>query len=316
MALAPDATFAHLSPLKEWDVPVSFSRLLLPENVKSPDPIPFYWWPDLDKGWSLCEKRIGGSGIIGTPGAGTPSGTGTSSGTGTLSVAGMPPGTTAPGTTAPAMTAPAMTAPVVGAAEEGTARARRSARSKSRAAAAAPTSVPQDESATARALLQRCSTTPFLQKLWNMLDDPRNKDTLRWHASGAAFEIIDRRRMQSHVLPQHFRHANLCSFQRQLNYFGFSRDGAKSRLLYMHEHFHRDRPQDAVLIRRRTNRGGAKGHHVHRYFGRRLQAYAKPATIATGSCTCDDHAQPPGRVADSPRRAARLPRMAPTSSTL
>jgi hypothetical protein len=118
--------------------------------------------------------------------------------------------------------------------------------------------------AEAMAIVSRCSTTPFLVKLWAMLD-PANADALEWCGDGDQFEIRCPDKMSRDVLPKYFRHNNFSSFQRQLNYFGFRKTGRGTRgCLYYHEDFCLHRPHDVLRIRRKTNTGGAKGHHTNK----------------------------------------------------
>lgn len=119
---------------------------------------------------------------------------------------------------------------------------------------------------TARQIVAKCSTTPFLVKLWNMLDEPENALAIEWDATGDSFEVKDPVLMSRDVLPKHFRHNNFSSFQRQLNYFGFRKTGkGKGRgCVYTHEDFCLRRPHDVLRIRRKTNTGGAKGHHTNK----------------------------------------------------
>ena len=110
-------------------------------------------------------------------------------------------------------------------------------------------------------IARSCSTTPFLGKLWSMLED----GVLQWCTSGASFEVdlskAGAARL-SQALSLYFRHNRCTSFQRQLNYFGFrSRIEDNNVRVYAHPHFRRNRPDELVRIRRATNRGGAKGHH-------------------------------------------------------
>ena len=119
--------------------------------------------------------------------------------------------------------------------------------------------------AEAMAIVSRCSTTPFLVKLWAMLD-PKNAAALEWDATGESFEVKDPGAVAKDVLPRHFRHNNFSSFQRQLSYFGFRKAGRGSRgVRYSHQDFCLHRPHDVLRIRRKTNGGGAKGHHTNKH---------------------------------------------------
>jgi len=59
---------------------------------------------------------------------------------------------------------------------------------------------------------------------------------------GLAFVVTDERTFESSVLPKHYKHAQMNSFLRQLNMYGFRRvDGVE--LTWQHGAFRRDRPQ-------------------------------------------------------------------------
>jgi len=103
-------------------------------------------------------------------------------------------------------------------------------------------------------IVAQASTTPFLVKLWAMLADEGNKHAIAWDTTGDAFEVLSPEMMSKHVIPQHFRHNNFSSFQRQLNYFGFKKIGKGAYgCLYQHENFRRDFPALVLQIRRKTN---------------------------------------------------------------
>ena len=97
---------------------------------------------------------------------------------------------------------------------------------------------------------------------------------------GDSFEIKSPPLMTKQVLPQHFKHNNFSSFQRQLNYFGFKKvhfmfvelqdfnfnivnkianlmqiGKGDSGCMYQHEKFRRGFPELVLEIRRKTNSG-------------------------------------------------------------
>jgi len=103
-------------------------------------------------------------------------------------------------------------------------------------------------------IVSQASTTPFLVKLWAMLTDEGNTQAIAWDATGDLFEVRSPDLMSKKVLPQHFRHNNFSSFQRQLNYFGFKKTGkGEYGCLYQHEKFRRGFPELVLQIRRKTN---------------------------------------------------------------
>ena len=65
----------------------------------------------------------------------------------------------------------------------------------------------------------------FLQKLWEMLADPANFYVISWDPPGLTFRVRSPQLMNERVLGKYFRHNNFSSFQRQLNYFSFSKCG-------------------------------------------------------------------------------------------
>ena len=61
----------------------------------------------------------------------------------------------------------------------------------------------------------------FVVKLFDMLNAKRHADIVSWHAGG--FVIWDRARFASTVLPVLFNHQNFSSFERQMNFYSFSK---------------------------------------------------------------------------------------------
>ncbi|GAA5950620.1 hypothetical protein JCM10213_006939 [Rhodosporidiobolus nylandii] len=125
---------------------------------------------------------------------------------------------------------------------------------------------------------------PFIQKLYALLQDPRSYgDVITWSTEGDAFFVQHSERFLTSVLPATFSHANIHSFTRQLNVYGFTRyTVAQLRLAlnnptasasdysgWSHPHFRRDgaaslhflnpRPSRARLLRKLEKQyGGLK----------------------------------------------------------
>ncbi|KAJ3527666.1 hypothetical protein NMY22_g9701 [Coprinellus aureogranulatus] len=57
----------------------------------------------------------------------------------------------------------------------------------------------------------------FLQKLYEMVNDPKNHDLIRWSEAGDSFFVLDHERFAHDVLGRWFKHRNFSSFVRQLN---------------------------------------------------------------------------------------------------
>uniref|UniRef100_A0AC34R350 HSF-type DNA-binding domain-containing protein n=1 Tax=Panagrolaimus sp. JU765 TaxID=591449 RepID=A0AC34R350_9BILA len=105
----------------------------------------------------------------------------------------------------------------------------------------------------------------FLVKLLKMLEDPELQHILCWDESGQSFHIIDSSTFSEEVLPQYFKHRNLNSFVRQLNFYGFRKltsvdktslyymENSVDDLHFMHSKFVRGLPQLMFEIKRQTN---------------------------------------------------------------
>jgi hypothetical protein len=95
----------------------------------------------------------------------------------------------------------------------------------------------------------------FLSKLWHILSEEEHFSICSWDAAGEHFEVKHTQEMSDKILPKYFRHNKFSSFQRQLNYFGFKKIGkGSSGSLYSHPLFHRDKPEQVLKIRRKTNK--------------------------------------------------------------
>ncbi|KAF0716919.1 Aste57867_2587 [Aphanomyces stellatus] len=106
------------------------------------------------------------------------------------------------------------------------------------------------------------TTAPFLSSLWTILHS-EDTSVVSWCKDGRAFAIHDCGAMESDILPRHFRHGNLASFQRQLNYFGFRKLQSMvgvSNNVYCSPHFQRHNPACIAHIKRKTYRSKASPH--------------------------------------------------------
>jgi hypothetical protein len=99
--------------------------------------------------------------------------------------------------------------------------------------------------------------SPFIRKLWAMLQDSSLSHVIGWERDGRSFEVKDAKKMEKAVLPQFFKSHLLKSFQRQLNYFGFLKT-SKSSMIYALPLFCRDDPQSVLLIKRKVNTGNLR----------------------------------------------------------
>ncbi|BGO96409.1 Proteophosphoglycan ppg4 [Rhodotorula toruloides ATCC 204091] len=104
----------------------------------------------------------------------------------------------------------------------------------------------------------------FVHRLYDMLTDERNEPWIAFSESGDTFTVFDPDAFAQNVLPRYFRHRNFQSFVRQLNLYNFSKvvtarsvprakptKGEQETWEFQNPDFHRDRPEDVDLIRRR-----------------------------------------------------------------
>ncbi|KAM3931609.1 uncharacterized protein RB166_004962 isoform 5-T5 [Leptodactylus fuscus] len=65
------------------------------------------------------------------------------------------------------------------------------------------------------------SVPKFLTKIWALVEDHRNSEYICWSQDGNSFIVLDEERFAKEILPRHFKHNNMASFVRQLNWYGF-----------------------------------------------------------------------------------------------
>ncbi|KAJ2000828.1 Heat shock transcription factor [Coemansia thaxteri] len=65
------------------------------------------------------------------------------------------------------------------------------------------------------------NVTPFLNKLYRMVNDSANDDLIRWSEDGNSFIVLRHEDFAKDVLPLYFKHSNFSSFVRQLNMYDF-----------------------------------------------------------------------------------------------
>ncbi|SLM39637.1 Winged helix-turn-helix DNA-binding domain [Lasallia pustulata] len=114
---------------------------------------------------------------------------------------------------------------------------------------------------------------PFVQKLSSFLDEPKNKDMIRWSDAGDSFIVLDEDEFAKTLIPELYKHNNYASFVRQLNMYGFhkkvglsdnsmrsSEKKHKSPSEYYNPYFKRGRPNLLWLIQKpKTPQGKGSG---------------------------------------------------------
>lgn len=110
----------------------------------------------------------------------------------------------------------------------------------------------------------------FLRKTYFMIDTC-DTSIAQWSADGKSFLIKEPDTFASEIIPQFFKHNNLQSFVRQLNFYGFRKmksvplkfdDTVAQKHKYIcfrHENFLRDRP-DLILLIRKSRQATAPDH--------------------------------------------------------
>lgn len=63
--------------------------------------------------------------------------------------------------------------------------------------------------------------TPFVTKIWAMVNDPANSQYISWSPDGLSFQVFHREQFMRTILPRYFKHGNFASFVRQLNMYGW-----------------------------------------------------------------------------------------------
>ena len=102
--------------------------------------------------------------------------------------------------------------------------------------------------------MNQCS--PFVRKAYQIVSDNSTNEIVSWSEDGKSFTIHDPHRFEQSILPNYFKHNNLCSFVRQLNTYGFRKittDILSGGQEFAHESFQRDYPDVLSEVVRRAN---------------------------------------------------------------
>ncbi|EPQ57815.1 hypothetical protein GLOTRDRAFT_35481 [Gloeophyllum trabeum ATCC 11539] len=114
----------------------------------------------------------------------------------------------------------------------------------------------------------------FLQKLYEMVNDPTNNDLIRWADAGDSFFVLDHERFAREVLGRWFKHQNFSSFVRQLNMYGFHKiphlqqgvlksEAETEFWNFEHANFRRGQPDLLAFIQRKKQAPQPNGNEDH-----------------------------------------------------
>lgn len=108
---------------------------------------------------------------------------------------------------------------------------------------------------------QVAATVPlFLKKLWKMVNDENAQEIISWNSTGDGFIIHDPVAFITNLLPHYFKHNNLASFVRQLNFYDFHKVASvdKDEMQFAHSYFLKELPETLVFITRKASSARAK----------------------------------------------------------
>ena len=97
----------------------------------------------------------------------------------------------------------------------------------------------------------------FVTKLYDLVEQPDTDGHIRWGSTGDSFLVLNTTQFAQLVLPMHFKHDNLRSFERQLNIYGFQRCIAQPTehgLEFFHPKFRREQRNLLADIKRSQKR--------------------------------------------------------------
>jgi hypothetical protein len=92
----------------------------------------------------------------------------------------------------------------------------------------------------------------FVDKVFELVNDPSMSDVIHWSEDGSSFVISDGEKLVNQVFPELFKHNSMDSFVRQLHHYGFKKNTKdKNSLEFSNAMFIRGRPELISSIKRK-----------------------------------------------------------------
>jgi len=92
----------------------------------------------------------------------------------------------------------------------------------------------------------------FVDKVFELVNDPSMSDVIRWSDDGSSFVISNEDKLVNQVFPELFKHNSMDSFIRQLHHYGFKKNTKdKNSLEFSNSMFVRGRPELISSIKRK-----------------------------------------------------------------